>query len=354
MQLVARRPQTRGSILWLSLSLLLSTLACVRGVSKGFLLVSSPSTKHVYYARLLTAIEQARGDVMIPVKLAGSAIATANEPRGLAVDSLRGVLYVADSAAGAIVAMRIYEDGDVLTVLGAKRVVPDVTAHWLALDSLGTLYFTDTTANKISSISAECVSAKLGSLPWTGPETVVLYDGTNVPKVKMPKGLAVDGFNVFWANGESGTVDGAVVQAPVMPPTDAPETAVNSLTSNVEAAYGVCLTPTRVFFTDASQAIYSTRTKGGTVSVVSDRLTQPRGCVYDGDGSVFIADEAGNKVFSFAGSAPNLGSRKLYAALNVQGAFGVAVYSPSAAGRSHVAAMVLLLVASLHFCWPRL
>eukprot|EP00747_Dinoflagellata_sp_TGD_P162373 gnl/TRDRNA2_/TRDRNA2_179893_c0_seq1.p1 gnl/TRDRNA2_/TRDRNA2_179893_c0~~gnl/TRDRNA2_/TRDRNA2_179893_c0_seq1.p1 ORF type:complete len:358 (+),score=76.78 gnl/TRDRNA2_/TRDRNA2_179893_c0_seq1:161-1234(+) len=328
----------------------------------GYLLISSPTQRSIYYARALTAIEMADGQKMVPVQLTqpGQLL----EPVGLAVDNLRDVLYVADPAKGAIVAFRIFEQGVGghvhIALEEPKDVVTGINPRWVAVDAMGSLYYSDTSSSKIATMSAKSVVQKLTGEQGTSAagaaddeeETVStlpvkLYDGDEVSSLKTPQGLAVDGFNIFWVNGDSGKDDGSIVRGLQEAP-DSGDMEVIRLSTNTNVAYDVCMAGSRVFFTDDLSKVYAMQKKGGAVVTVTDRLTKPRGCVWDGDGTVFIADKDEGKIYAVSANAPRLQAKQLTMMLEVEGAYGLAMFN--GAWSPHAATAVMLAVLNVIFC----
>merc|ERR1719387_1289141 len=90
---------------------------------------------------------------------------------------------------------------------------------------------------------------------------------------------------------------------------------IQSLSKNVDKVYGVCASPNLVFYTGGSRNDYAA----------------PRGCVWDGDGTVFLADKGGDAVWSFPSSMHGLGLVQASKLFDVQDPYGVAVFRPSLA-----------------------
>jgi len=331
--------------------------------NNDFLIFSSPSTGSVHISRLLTAAESSRNAKMESTRLVG--IESVKEPRGVAVDSLRKILYVVDGSSK-LYAARIFHSNDGNIACESPTLVASgLSGHWVAVDFRGKVFFVSN--NQVYSMLASFVIAKLAdtsilaSVPAnsTKADTVVstksknyqmVYDGS-VKGVSMPRGLAVDGYRMFWANGENGKADGTLVQG-LETPMGA--TKVNSLAANLAMAHGVCLTASRVFYTDDETNVFSTKVNGGAVQTVTDKLQKPRGCVFDGDGTVFVADTGDDKIVSFAGAAAELGPRRLTLALgNVKAPFGLAIlrkdtiFLHGSSGASRSASLFLAIVATL-------
>lgn len=319
--------------------------------NNDFLIFSSPSTGSVHAARLLTAQENSRSAKMESKRLVG--IEAVKEPRGVAVDSLRKILYVVDGNSK-LYAARIFHSNDGTIACDSPTLVASgLSNHWVAVDFRGKVFFVSN--NQVYSMLASFVTTKLNAGPLsdiTKNDTAVstksknhqmVYDGS-IKGVSMPRGIAVDGYRMFWANGENGKQDGTLVQG-LETPMGA--TKVNSLAANLAMAHGVCLTASRVFYTDDETNVFSTKVNGGAVQTVTDKLQKPRGCAFDGDGTVFVADAGDDKIVSFAGAAAELGPRRLTLALgNVKAPFGLAILHGSS-GASRSATVFLAIVASL-------
>ncbi len=83
-----------------------------------------------------------------------------------------------------------------------------------------------------------------------------------------------------------------------------------------------------MFYTGSATYLYGVRKRGGPITQVSELLTQPRGCAYDGDGTVYVADKGQGAVYSFAA---NMGvmqpTHSLRKVAEFQDAYGVAVFT---------------------------
>jgi hypothetical protein len=308
---------------------------------KTYLFISSPSTSSIYASRLLTTSEQARNAPMTAEKLPGSE--TIKEPKGLAVDSTRKIIFVVDgSSARTLHAGRLYLDHiGTIRMEGTTKIAESLSSDWVAVDYTGKVFFIAN--NQLWSMAQSVVSDRLDGGDGTGNSTKpskpsyvpieaktgeptifkLLYDGGNVPGVNMPQGLAVDGYRLFWSNGQNGQQDGTVVQGLQDPLGN---TKVTSLATNLPLAHGVCVTTTRLFYSDEENKVFTTKLNGGPFAMITEKLKKPRGCAFDGDGTVFVADWGDNKIVSFAGAAMNLGPRRISLALSgITDPFGLAV-----------------------------
>lgn len=319
---------------------------------RGFLFISSPMQKSVQYARLLSAVELARGDRMVMGSLVvGEDVET---PMGLAVDGFRKILYVADPGKGAVLAMDIIADSwgaGNLVYNGARTVIRNVQAQWVATDGVGNIFLTDAQTNKIWFLPVSAAGADQDDDSWspaTSSTPVELYAADAQAPIGNPQGIAVYGSRILWANGEGGGGSAAIVSTWKVPSTLA---APNFTDVANGSAYGVCVSSARIFYTDAETNIKSMREPGGEISVVTEGLSQPRGCAYDGDGTVFVADADDGRVYSFAGGGQEGGPRPAWPVVQIPGAFGVAVLKSGTVqigSLAVVSLLVTMLLALLH------
>lgn len=313
----------------------------------------------MWYSKLKTADEQSKGEQMTVQQL--SVTGFTEDPMGIAVDNVRGLLYVADPTRKVIMAMRVSEEfsGGIYTQ-NPKDIVTDVDARWVAVNSVGAIFFTDTSGGQVWTMSAADVDRKLGESDSTSsdsqadaatvtptiPQIVSLYNGSSATLVQSPEGIAVNGYSVFWANGEVGD-QGVVVKGYELPQEEDRNDELSAIATNTASARGVCLSNARVFYTDISQKIYSMRIGGGSIVTVTEALNEPRGCAYDGDGTVFVADKADGKVYSFPGGGPSIGPRLLSPAVDIADAYGVAVFIPETSGATGLSYAFVSLCLSL-------
>jgi len=330
----------------LAASLLVSQLLRVGGAwwggGPGYLLVSSPRDKTVHYARLLTPVEQARGEQMEIHALVQEGRLL--EPTGLAADSLRGLLYVADPAAGAVFVFRVFEEGGfrsgILAAGEPREVLSGITARWVAVDATGALLCSDEDSNRIWMLPAPVAAGVAdGTLApqvvgSSAADALELFNGAALASLNSPQGLAADRGQVFWANGAGGVTNASVVRGIKDTADEHRALAAQSLASNALGASGVCLSSTRVFYTDGASSVFSLSSGGGPIVTVSNGLQEGRGCVYDADGTVFVADEGSGKVYALpgAGASEFLAARPLTLALDAPGAFGLAVLNSKGQG----------------------
>jgi len=259
-------------------------------------------------------------------------------PQGLAIDQVRNKLYVADPDSRKIFSYSLSFTNGVLMTDGKQSVAAqNVEARWVAVDSVGSIFFTDERQNLIQKVTGENINKG-------NPTPVTLYSGQSVAEVSSPGGIAVDNFHIFWSNKAVGTQVGSVVKGYENPPDTNVASSVRAIAKNSMKTYGVCLSQNNVFYTNAQKKLFGVKKMGGAIAEISDMLQAPRGCVWDRDGTVFVADKTGNAVYSFAGNMHTLQPARLTKLVEFEDSFGVAVIS--GAKKMQAAAAVVFSLAA--------
>jgi len=334
--------------------------------ARRFVIVSSPENSRVKYwmtplfdeessvdAQIAEATEADQVDHAHPQDLIVEGLVT---PMGIAVDQSRYGLYVADPGAnegsGQVLRyqLEIPAGGSSLSVASGPPdlIIDSVQARWLAVDSIGNLFVTDEQNSKIIKVDAsQLVKPPAytfldgGINPGTyikskngGPLLHhVIYDGEQVASVSSPSGIAVDNFRVFWANKVLGTQVGSIVQG-YETPTPATSNKVTPISLNAIKVYGVCMSSSNIYYTDSETYLYGVKKYGGAIATISEKMVDPRGCSWDGDGTVYVADkgtsegaEAGQgKVYSFPSNMRSLAPQRIEAAFEMNSPEGIAVF----------------------------
>lgn len=298
----------------------------------GFLLISTPQSGKVRYVKVPADGDMSKAQIhtLIDTGLM--------HPQGLAIDHKRKRLFVADPDVQKIYAYQITESGDTLSTDGRQTVVSEgAESRWVAVDGLGNVFFSDEPKSKIMKITmARMVRGN------NVPE--VMYSGDNLTQVNHPGGVAVDNFHVFWSNKRYGTKAGTVVKgSEVIDTSGTLDESIAVLASNSPKSYGVCLALNNVFFTDSENSIFGVKKTGGAVTEVSNVLKKPRGCVWDGDGTVFVADREQGAIFSFPGNMHRITQADLTKVLEVEDAFGLAFLSCSSRPWTFIAVLLTLV-----------
>jgi hypothetical protein len=265
-------------------------------------------------------------------------------PMGLASDQQRGRLFVADPEAKKILSYKILFSAGKAVVDGEASVAAnDVEARWVACDGIGNLFVSDEARNYIMKIPADG-SFRRDSL--TSSSASVVYSGNVLTQVSAPGGVAVDNFHIFWSNKAVGTTAGSVVKGFETPPSTNAAESVLVLANNADKVYGVCLAKDNVFYTNHERYIYGVKKGGGTELTISDKFQEPRGCSWDGDGTVFVADRGANLIAAFAGNMQKLAPARVGKVIDLEGAFGVAVLSDATGALSHAKTLLLIMLVS--------
>mmetsp|Transcript_105906 Transcript_105906/g.297783 ORF Transcript_105906/g.297783 Transcript_105906/m.297783 type:complete len:338 (-) Transcript_105906:100-1113(-) len=309
-------------ILLSAVSLLFSGAACAD--SPGFLLITTPRTSRISWVPLP---EDNNYVGLSPMILIDSGL---QHPQGIAIDQKRKRLYVADPDVQKIFSYQLVISGNRLSCNGEQTVVSDdAESRWVAVDGVGNVFFSDEPRNLILKVPAE--KALRGD-----PAQVVVYNGNTISEVNEPGGVAVDNFHVYWTNKHFGTQAGSVVRGSETPLSPTSAETVSVLARNVVKSYGICLALGNIYYTDSSTFLYGVKKTGGPIARVSGELKYPRGCAWDGDGTVYVADRGQNAIYAFAGNMHTLGETRLTKAFQIEDAFGLAVaVNANAASRRH-------------------
>lgn len=305
----------------------------------GFLFVSAPRDGRVAYVPL--DAKNAKPITLIETGL--------KHPQGIAIDQKRKRLFVTDPDARKIYRYQIAVNGKALSTDGAQTVVShDVESRWVAVDSWGNVFFTEEPGNTIRKIAADQV------LRGTGISEIV-YGADSILQVSDPGGIAVDNFHLYWTNKQNGMLAGVVVKGAEVPVQPVGQDAISVLATsgasgNIQKAYGICTALDTVYYTDSEQKLWGVKKNGGAPKEIANTLTNPRGCVYDGDGTVYVADRSANKIFAFAGNMKQLVRAPLVKAFDFEDAFGLAFLSVlSAASRLSGALRGLSIAVAVTF-----
>lgn len=268
-------------------------------------------------------------------------------PQGIAVDTERRRLHVADPGAKRIYTYDLKADRLHKTLVAANPRVSasGVESRWVTTDVTGAMYFSDEARQLILYI----LDAQLA----TGNTTPnVLYNGANTVHVSSPGGVVTDTFATYWVNKASGQMVGSLVRGGKTYDGHLPSTDTGTLyplSTISDKSYGACMSKDRIYFTQQDKVVYMVGKTGGKAVIATSGLTNPRGCAWDGDNTVLIADRVGAV---FAVPAVDEGGFRPLKALDFEDAFGVAVYSYNGVavrGGFVLSAVLAVSVTSLFF-----
>jgi hypothetical protein len=248
----------------------------------------------------------------------GQADVGLESPQGLAIwhGKERADLFVADPGLKKIFKYQLggsalQDDAAAVGTMqvGAQTRVLDVAnVYGLALDGYGNLYYTT------SDGAVGMLTARDGQVTADSKNTV-LYAVENEGSVSKPGALAADSFFVYWANQENGQAAGTLVKGFERDPAklkaqykDYPK----KISNNIAKAMGVCVARSNVFFTAEAKSLFAVKATGdgGTLAEVSSDMKAPRGCTYDGDNTLYVADSQEGAVYSLAANYKTLRATK--------------------------------------------
>lgn len=303
-----------------------------------FLIVSSSATHTVAYAPIPT--QKIPGEVKLRT-LIDSGLTF---PQGLAVDPWRRYLYVADPTLNDLVYYVLDPSSeDRLYVGGQKIAAKGVEVRWVTVDNLGNVYFTVESTQQIMRITAEMLDA--GD---TAAQVVFASTGIHQsPMVSAPGGIAMDNYYAYWTNKLNPDRAGAVVRS-----LHAPGSKTADLTASMGVkSYGVCIAVNNIFFTGEVKNLYGISRLGGSRPVtVVNTFEEARGCAWDGQNTVYVADKKKNAVYSFPANMPSLNmSVPISLTAYLEGAYGVTVYTVSASAGALALSPSLLASALMPF-----
>jgi sugar lactone lactonase YvrE len=274
-------------------------------------------------------------------------------PYGIAWDSARSALYVADGGLRKI--FRVTVKGvkcerqckgieyQLKTTGNQYTIVDGVVSQWVSVDSDGDLYFTDQQTNSVSKVTVDTIQkmidgklvaselkrttepemegleaaaeaeAPLENTPTSKtvtttprpPSIYELYASNACANVGTPAGVVASGSQLYWTNQVGGFGKGSVSYGKTHPKvktasgeTQKPTFASNKFANNTGSAYGITITDTSILYTDSSHNVWMASKGSGNVVALSKAMLKPRGIIWDGDNTAYVADEEGNFIKS--------------------------------------------------------
>lgn len=317
------------------------------------LIMSSPLEKKISYVQLVNF--EAVGQAVRPLIDAGL-----DQPYGVAYHAETGSLYVADYGLQKILryglALMPCKGGvescgglqwELVVKETQRAVVTDVLARWVGVDKGGNLFYTEETRNSICRLSAHTLSdIAAGYTPAenlkkvTFNEAVALGDARSSQDlvvdlygssaggelVNGPSGLSLDGAgNVVWGNIGGSAGRGSVVYGIAQPklgasmlpkPTD--------LAGIVDSPADVAFSAAMVLFSAQKKSVYGICNGMRRVTLLTDTFVVPRGIIWDGDNTAYVADHGADAVFSIPTGRCRRGIVKRKT-VNFKGVYGLAI-----------------------------
>eukprot|EP00933_Yihiella_yeosuensis_P050004 TRINITY_DN4776_c3_g1_i1.p1 TRINITY_DN4776_c3_g1~~TRINITY_DN4776_c3_g1_i1.p1 ORF type:complete len:383 (+),score=48.88 TRINITY_DN4776_c3_g1_i1:205-1353(+) len=271
---------------------------------RKFLIGSFPSLRQVAYTVL-------PDNVWRPLVLGVVA-----SPTAIAVDSQNQRLYVSDPPNAVIWSYKLHfrRDGLLQTVGQRRAAVENYTAHWLAVNGVGDLYFNGHHTQAGQPAQPDSVwrqdSIKIATGDSFTPVEVYSRSNTGMPYPKAWKlsGLAVDSFHIYWGNQGDGTKHGAVCKGTRMNiGLSGKEQYVKNVNSGLSEVRGIATTGTELFW--LSQTGVYGMSKGSAQEVmdpntgrVAGRPTKapwsPMSLAWDGGNLLYFTDVLGGAVYT--------------------------------------------------------
>jgi len=194
----------------------------------------------------------------------------------------------------------------------------------MAVDGYGNLFFTTSEDGAIHTLPAS-------EMAKGSQSTETLYSAESA-SVRGPAGIVADGFFLYWANRQGDTTSGVVARAPERRTEGsvAPEVLAANSDLYQEIAVNVCLARDNLFFTGESEYLFAVKSAGGMIANVSRAFSAPKGCAYDGESTLYVADAGSNAVYSLPANMAALRPiRHVSKVASVEGPDQIAIFHSS-------------------------
>ena len=254
-------------------------------------------------------------------------------------------------------------------------VLSDVSSEWVSLDHNGNLYYSDQvrkTVNKVDAVlllnlvHGEITPAELKQRSATHPAESLEQQGKKAMEIKphldqalssavgaigamampvslvseasedvivklfeaegahaeTPAGVVSDAVQVYWANQDHGIERGSVGTAFVK--GSAPSSKLTTMTAS---SFGIAATASAVLFSNGAGVYGVPKFGGGNATALNEGFILSRGLVWDGSGTVFVADEGASTVYAMPCGV--LAEQPLQPVLEMHGVFGLALVQPT-------------------------
>jgi hypothetical protein len=321
----------------------------------NYLVASFPELRCVMYVRLPDLVWR-------PL-----IVADIMSPKSLAIDEDRGRLYLADTALAKIVWYQLITLPDKTLISDGRQhiAVQAMAVRNLALDLSGNLWFSGKSCPTPPIPSTDAIWKQslmtIDQSALSGTPIDAIPQWTNAATKSSVSPLVLDAFNIFYGNDVEGKSKGSVVKASQSVPASDPASGLSPMSDNSDTTYSVAVTPTALFY-GADDAIYGVlKTKNGgscgatgdLCKVVTDQVKKPTSMLWDGDGTIYVADNGNGAIYSFAsGSVSPHALDKIIDAGEVWGlaVFQVPSKQDSSARTTASLAMLVMLVSAVLAC----
>mmetsp|Transcript_17494 Transcript_17494/g.31589 ORF Transcript_17494/g.31589 Transcript_17494/m.31589 type:complete len:374 (+) Transcript_17494:102-1223(+) len=281
-----------------------------------------------------------------------------SQPEALVIDDRQSRLYVGEVGAGHLWSydLQVVPTSCAVSLQGAGvQLLSDITVYDLALTSKGDVYFTGLLSSGTSSsraiyrLTKEEINSHLDHGATLTPTTLWTATNTGSPAaLSTPSGLYVDSFSVYWANSVSGSTDGSIVRATLLPPGTNPQDEVHPLADNVDDATDVVSVPGFTVYSSPG-AIYGipgdkvgmSCNQSMSCETITDAVEGVTSMVWMGDNKVLIADSVAGQLLMLA--VGSLGHHQPEHLADAQGIHSVDVIMRSDASSMHRCVLLPML-----------
>jgi hypothetical protein len=277
-------------------------------------------------------------------------IGEVGKPVSVAVDAVHQRMFVSDQALNKIfVYGLIIEEDGLLKTDGFQRVaVNEMNASWMAVNGVGDLYFSGLANAKPPASSQWAVyrmdEHKIATGDVTDP--IQIYTRSNSgypsPAVWMPSGVAVDSFNVYWANSEEGTNNGALCSGTRQNVGVTSGLELNVYSKALPEVRGIAVTGQSVFYL-APNAVYGLE-KSSWTDIITDpefgkiqeapAFADAQSITFDGENTLYWTDAKTGVIYSVPASDTN--HHPLVKYVDAPQVHGVTVFSLSGLDKRQV------------------
>lgn len=235
-------------------------------------------------------------------------------PTSIVVDETRNRLYIADTAQAKIFWYQlIVLPGGQLVSDGRQHVaVQMMVPRQLTLDLEGNLWFSGKSAPVPPAVSVDGIWKQslmtIDQSSSTGKPIDAAQIWTSMNTGSTVSSLVLDAFNIYYGNDLDGKTKGSIVKASKTVPLSNPSSGLSAMADNADTTYSVAVTPTALFY-GADNAIYGVlKTKvggacgatGDLCQLITDAVKKPTAMIWNGDGTVYVADNGGGAIYAFA------------------------------------------------------
>ena len=202
--------------------------------------------------------------------------------------------------------------------------------------------------NAVGNALGNAIATPVALVSQESSEEVIikLFEADDV-HAATPAGVVSDAVQVYWANQDHGLERGSVGTAFVKGST--PSGKLTTMTAN---SFGIAATVSSVLFSNGAGVYGVPKFGGGNATALNEGFILSRGLVWDGAGTVFVADEGASTVYAMPCGV--LAEQPLQPVLEMHGVFGLALVQPSDPLSQRSSSQLLSLTATvmvLAFQW---